>query len=115
MKDKKKEPKTYIGKFFEKDLDKDISIFNDIELSNKQLHFLKSYISGLHPAEIEKELGISNQEFLVIKSEIMETVFASNDFEMVQRAFLFRLIDREDFMNDSLKEIALNRAALAVR
>ena len=111
---KKKEVKTYIGRICDNDVDFKTPKYYDIELSDVQLLYLRSYVSGLHPVEIGKKLCLSNQKLLALKNGIKEIIFASNDFEMVQRAFLFKLIDRGEFMENSLKDIALKKAALVV-
>ena len=107
-----KDVKTYIA--IKKDLIMDHEGDSGIGLSWNQREYLKKYIDGQHPREIQKEMGLSPKEQARLKNEIKALLLADNDFEMVKLAFRHKVVQKEDYMEDGIKDIALKKIGEAV-
>ena len=109
-----KEVKTYVGIVIEESIISDYGLILGREFSSDQLEYLRKYISGEHPLEIEKQMGLPPKEQAKLKKEVRELLMAGNDFEMVKRAFKHNVIPKEEYMDISIKEIALKKISDAI-
>ncbi|WP_422082483.1 hypothetical protein [Ulvibacterium sp.] len=85
--------------------------FKKTNFDDNQLEYIKLFVSGCHPTEIQKNMNLTSAQLTNLKSNIRYKLDASNDFEMIKRVFTYGILKREDYVEKEIKDIALRKAA----
>lgn len=66
--------------------------------------YLKLHVVGLHDREIAKELGISKTYLNALKRNLKKYLKVDSDFNLIKKAFLYKLLDWKEFINNDFVE-----------